>query len=88
MQQWEIAGGIAGTGTALIAQAAVFWRWIYRRIRDDQVNRIFVRDVATNHLPHIFDAQRKIAEKLGIELGDPPMIRWMDFREEDTRCVQ
>jgi hypothetical protein len=31
----------------------VFVRWLYRRIRHDELNRAFVRDTATIHLPHI-----------------------------------
>jgi hypothetical protein len=34
-------------------QLVVFLRWLHRRIRDDELNRAFVYDVAKNHLPHI-----------------------------------
>lgn len=30
--------------------------------------------MATNHLPHIYHVQRKIAESLGIEIPDDPLI--------------
>jgi hypothetical protein len=60
-------------------QLAVFLRWLHRRMRDDEVNRQFVRDVAHNHLPHIYEALHKIAAKQGILLNLPPNVRFMDF---------
>src|SRR5262249_39371164 len=44
-------------------QLVLFLCWLHRRIRDDEINRAFVYDVATNHLPHIYDALRAIAEQ-------------------------
>lgn len=61
-------------------------RWLVRRIkqsgRDEaqaQMRDDFVFDVATNHLPHVFDALTKIATKLEIELPEPPPIRFVPF---------
>jgi hypothetical protein len=68
---------------ALLVQLLFVLKWMYRRTRDGQVERKFVRDMATNHLPHIYDAQLKICAKLGIELGIPPPIRWMDFDDRE-----
>jgi hypothetical protein len=31
-------------------------RWLHRRMRNDEITRAFVRDIATNHLPHIYNA--------------------------------
>jgi hypothetical protein len=64
---------------ATIAQLALFLRWLYRRIRSDEQNRAFVRDMATNHLPHIYDLLVKLADKHGIAHHPPPSIRWVDF---------
>ena len=61
----------------LLVQLAVFLRWLHRRMRDDEITRTFVRDVATNHLPHIYDALHRIAEHQGIKLGLPPMVRFV-----------
>src|ERR1700735_4089696 len=36
-------------------QFVLFLRWLYRRIRNDELLRIFVEDMATNHLPHIYE---------------------------------
>ena len=50
-------------------QLVVFLRWLHRRIRDDEINRAFVHDVTTNHLPHIYDALLAIAEQQGIVIA-------------------
>ena len=63
----------------LLLQFVVFFRWLHRRLRDDEIHRAFVRDVATNHLPHIYDALHRIAEHQGIQLGLPPMVRFVDI---------
>ena len=62
-----------------LLQLIVFLRWLHRRMRDDEIHRAFVRDVATNHLPHIYDALYRIAEQQGIKLGLPPMVRFVDI---------
>lgn len=54
-------------------------RWLYVQVRNSQVNAKFVEDMACNHLPHLYHADRKICEKLGIELEDPPPIRFIKF---------
>lgn len=60
-------------------QLVVFLRWLHRRMRDDEINRAFIRDVATNHLPHIYSALRQIAAEQGIPLEDPPLVRFVDL---------
>ena len=61
-------------------QFVVFLRWIYRRIRNDEITRAFVHDMATNHLPHIYDRLEKICDQQGIERSaPPPPIRWLDL---------
>jgi len=62
-------------------QLVVFLRWLHRRIRDDEIHRAFVYDVATNHLPHIYDALRAIAEQQGIALPEPPALCFIDLNE-------
>ena len=37
-------------------QFVLFLRWLHRRMRNDEITRAFVRDIATNHLPHIYNA--------------------------------
>jgi len=65
-------------------QFALFLRWLYRRIRDDDINRAFIRNVATNHLPHIYDALKELARVNGIELGEPPPVQWIDPKALDN----
>ena len=38
---------------SLGAQLVVFLRWIHRRMRDDEIQRVFVRGLALRHLPKI-----------------------------------
>ncbi|HKS82331.1 MAG TPA: hypothetical protein VJR23_12580 [Candidatus Acidoferrales bacterium] len=68
-------------GLAVLAQLALFVRWLYRRIRNEELHRAFVHDMATNHLPHIYDLLVKMAEKQGIRHHPPPPIRWVDLNK-------
>lgn len=65
--------------SAVVVQLVMFLRWLYRRIRDDELNRAFVHDMATNHLPHIYELLLKLCEKQGIEVQPTPPIRWIDL---------
>jgi len=60
-------------------QFVLFLRWLHRRMRSDEITRAFVRDIATNHLPHIYNALQKIAAQQGIELDDTPLVRFVDL---------
>jgi hypothetical protein len=71
-----------GILTALFAasvQFVLFLRWLHRRMRNDEITRAFVRDIATNHLPHIYNALQKIAAEQGIELDETPLVRFVDL---------
>jgi len=39
---------------ASLVQLVFFLRWVYRRIRNEEIMRVFVQDMATHHLPHIY----------------------------------
>lgn len=60
-------------------------RWVYKRTRNNEINRQFVHDMATNHLPHIYDAQKLIAAKMGIKLPPPPPIQFMELNGHRSR---
>lgn len=60
-------------------QFVLFLRWLHRRMRDDEIMRAFVRDIAITHLPHIYNALQEIAEQQGIELHDTPLVRFVDL---------
>jgi hypothetical protein len=72
---------IAGAASLLL-QFVLFARWVYRRTRDDEIQRAFVRDMALNHLPHLYAGLRRMAQKLGVELDDPPSIRFLELNGE------
>jgi len=69
----------------MLAQLVMFLRWLHRRMRDEEIERAFIRDVAVNHLPHIYHALRLIATHLEIELGEPPPVRFLDLNGSSTR---
>jgi hypothetical protein len=60
-------------------QFIVFLRWLHRRMRNDEITRAFVRDIATNHLPHIYNALQKIAALQGIDLDETPLVQFVDL---------
>lgn len=64
---------------SILVQFALFLRWLYRRIRDDELNRAFVHDMATNHLPHIYQLLLKLCERQDVEVGPTPPIRWIEL---------
>lgn len=68
-----------GIGASLLVQFTLFVRWMYRRIRNDELLRVFVADIATNHLPHIYDLPQKLCDQQGIERSPLPNIRWVDL---------
>ena len=71
--------GWLAIATPVAVQFVVFLRWLHRRIRNDEITRAFVRDIATNHLPHIYNALQQIAAKQGIELGETPLVQFVDL---------
>jgi hypothetical protein len=60
-------------------QFILFVRWIYRRVRNEEITRLFVEDMATSHLPHIYELLGQICDEKGIEHETAPPIRWLDF---------
>jgi hypothetical protein len=64
---------------SLGAQLVVFLRWIHRRMRDDEIQRVFVRDLALRHLPNIYRALNTIAERQGIEIEETPIVNYVDM---------
>jgi len=66
-------------------QMFFFLRWLHRRTRDDEIRRAFVRDMAINHLPHLYHALRQIAGHLGIQLCDPPPVHFLELNGPDRK---
>ncbi|MBZ5529479.1 MAG: hypothetical protein LAN71_16480 [Acidobacteriia bacterium] len=69
---------VVGSLLAALAQFGLFLRWLHRRMRDDEIARTFVRDVAVNHLPHIYSALREIAGHQGVRLSEPPLVQFIE----------
>ena len=66
-------------GLGSLLQFILFIRWLYRRIRNDEITRAFVEDMASNHLPHIYFLLEKLCERQGIDRSPSPHIRWVDL---------
>lgn len=62
-----------------LVQFFLFLRWLYRRIRNDEMTRTFVEDMATSHLPHVYRLLEKLCDEKGIETPASPQIRWIDL---------
>jgi hypothetical protein len=60
-------------------QVILFCGWLFKRIANDRIARAFVRDMATNHLPHIYQALRDIADANGIKLKEPPIVQFVEL---------
>ena len=60
-------------------QFVVFLRWLHRRMRDDEIVRACVRDIALQHLPYIHGALQRLAGEQGIALSAPPVVRFLDL---------
>ena len=65
-------------------QFVLFLRWLHRRMRNDEITRAFVRDIATNHLPHIYNALQKIAAEQGITLDETPIVQFVDLNHQQA----
>jgi hypothetical protein len=60
-------------------QFVLFLRWLHRRMRSDEIVAACVRDIALNHLPHIYTSLTAISLKQGITLQELPMIHFVDL---------
>ena len=69
-----LAAIVSGT-----VQFVLFLRWLHRRMRNDEIARAFIHDIATNHLPHIYNALQQIAAQQGIELDETPLVRFVEL---------
>jgi len=75
---------IIATFSSLV-QFAIFLRWLHRRTRDDEIRRAFIRDMAVNHLPHVYHALRQIASHLGLELQEPPPVQFIELNGQNRK---
>jgi hypothetical protein len=54
-------------------------------MRDDEINRVFLRDLALHHLPCIYRALYRMAERQGIALEEMPMVNFVDIQNGGRR---
>ena len=62
-----------------MVQFALFLRWLYRPIRNEEMTRAFVEDMATNHLPQVYRLLEQLCEEKEIGTTPSPSIRWIDL---------
>jgi len=72
---YAVLTAVVSTGV----QFVLFLRWLHRRMRNDEIVSAFVRDIAANHLPQIYNALHEIAKQQGIELPETPLVRFVDL---------
>lgn len=84
-----ILGGISGATVGFIQLQK--WLSDRREKREAEIKRdarqeyetalkdSFIYEVATNHLPHLYDGLKLIAESLGVKLPEPPPIKYLPF---------
>jgi len=72
----------AGWLSALLpvgVQFVFFLRWLHRRMRNDEIVHVCVRDIALTHLPHIYSSLQALAKEKGTALPETPVIHFVDF---------
>lgn len=63
---------------AIIGSVYSFIRWLNDGVGEFKDNRKFVRDMGTNHLPHIYAELTHISYRLGEEPKPQPPIKFVD----------
>lgn len=76
----SLFGVDSGAVAAALAILAGF-RWLMRKWRSASIEEVFIRDMATNHLPHIYTALELIGGRVGVEIGESPQIRFLDEKD-------
>lgn len=58
-----------------------FWRWAIKVSRRKSIEHVFIRDMAKNHLPHIYTALTLIGDKLNVPIAESPHIKFLDEQD-------
>lgn len=66
-------------GIGALAQIILGIRWLHIKARNAEVQSAFVRDMARNHLPHIYHVLKLLCEDRSIEVSEPPPIEFVQF---------
>jgi hypothetical protein len=72
-------------GSSACVQCFFVLRWLHRRMRDDEMRRAFVRDMAINHLPYLYHTLGQIAVRLGLKIEEPPQVQFLEFNGHDRK---
>lgn len=64
-----------------IGGIVTFWRWARKTVRRRDIEHVFIRDMARNHLPHIYTALTLIGDKLEVPITDSPQIKFLDEQD-------
>jgi hypothetical protein len=67
------------TVVPVAVQFVLFLRWLHRRMRNDEIVRACVRDIALTHLPHIYSSLQLIAARQGTALPETPPVQFVDL---------
>lgn len=75
---WQHFFHVEGVAAALAiaAQTIATIIWLMNKRDESRANRRFVRDMGTNHLPHIYQRLGAIDYRMGIEPVQPPSIQF------------
>lgn len=89
---------LVAASVAVIAQSIAVIRWALRSVRKDEkkaqldrITRIFVADMARNHLPHIFRTEALLCEGINrllrdrqlpdMEIEEHHQVQWVDLSD-------
>lgn len=61
---------------AILGSAWAAISWLLSARDESRANRRFVKDVGTNHLPHVYDRLGRIDHKLGLKYVQPPPVQF------------
>ena len=56
-------------------------KWAMRIVRRKAIEHVFIRDMANNHLPHIYTALELFGEKLNVPIAESPKIKFLDQKD-------
>ena len=55
--------------------------WIFKEWRKKTITEVFICDMAINHLPHIYHTLMALARGAGIEVGEPPPVKFISPKD-------
>jgi hypothetical protein len=65
---------------ALVILAGIVFK-LLKRWRGVTLDHIFIRDMANNHLPHIYVALELLGNKLDVDIPNHPRIKFLEEKD-------